>query len=88
MGTTARVTVSLDADLLGEADRLAKRRGQARSSFVAEALRTKVQEERRRLEAERYVEALREQPETTTEIELIDGLGRAALRDLPWDEED
>jgi hypothetical protein len=45
-----------------------------------------VQEERRELEVRRYVEALREMPETVSEIELVDRLADEALRTLPWDE--
>jgi metal-responsive CopG/Arc/MetJ family transcriptional regulator len=87
MSKTARVTVSLDSELLSEADRLARRQGLPRSTFVARAVRRHVREERRELEVERYVEALREMPETASEIEGVDRLAEEALRAVPWDEE-
>jgi metal-responsive CopG/Arc/MetJ family transcriptional regulator len=87
MAETARVTVSLDSELLSEADRLARRQGIPRSAFVAKALRHLVRGERQELEVRRYVEALREMPETATEVKLADRLAEEALRAVPWDED-
>lgn len=47
MGRTSKVTISLDSELLSEADRIARRRGLPRSVFMAKALRALVLEEKR-----------------------------------------
>lgn len=76
----------MDEELVREADRLARSTGQSRSAVVARALRSFLAEHRREREVDRYVEALRETAETTSEVGALDEVGVDALSSVDWDD--
>lgn len=87
MGRTAKIAVSLDRELLLDAERVRRRTGEARSALVARALRSLLQAEERQLEIEAYKAAYRAHPETKAEVKALQKLAQRALVHLPWDDE-
>lgn len=87
MTTTAKIAVSLDADLLRRVERLRGRSGESRSAFVGRALRLLTREEELTRRAREYVRAYREHPESPQEVASIRALAKRSLVSIPWDEE-
>jgi len=86
MAKAAKIAITLDADLLAEAERLRTRTAESRSAVFARALRMMLQVEKRDAEVARYLEAYAEQPETDGDVEAARQLARAALSRVRWDE--
>ncbi len=84
MGATAKITISLDAELLEVIERLRRERGQTRSQFVRHAVEQVLRREEE--DNARYIEAYRRQPETEEEMLIAQQLGLAVLAQEPWDE--
>jgi metal-responsive CopG/Arc/MetJ family transcriptional regulator len=87
MPTTAKIAVSLDADLLRRVERLRVRSGESRSALVSRALRLLTQEEEEALRASEYVRAYREHPETLQDVTATRAAAKRSLASIPWDEE-
>jgi metal-responsive CopG/Arc/MetJ family transcriptional regulator len=87
MTTTAKIAVSLDADLLRRVERLRGRSGETRSALVSRALRLLTREEEETQRARDYVRAYREHPETPQEVASIRAVAKRSLAAIPWDEE-
>lgn len=83
MTTSAKITISLDADLLEEVEERRRITGQSRSQFFRTAAKQALRQERE--EIEQYIRGYQEQPETAEEIELARQLGRAVLAQEPWE---
>ncbi len=84
MGATAKITISLDAELLEVIERLRRERGQTRSQFVRHAVEQVLHREEE--DNARYIEAYRRQPETEEEMLIAQQLGLAVLAQVLWDE--
>jgi metal-responsive CopG/Arc/MetJ family transcriptional regulator len=84
MGATAKITISLDAELLEAIERQRRERGQTRSQFFRHAAEQALRREQE--DDERYIEAYRRQPETEEEMLIAQQLGLAVLAQEPWDE--
>jgi metal-responsive CopG/Arc/MetJ family transcriptional regulator len=87
MAGTAKIAVSLDADLLRRIERIRSKRGETRSSFVTRALRLLTREEEKAQRVRDYVRAYREHPETPREVAAIRAAAKRSLAAVPWDEE-
>ncbi len=81
-----KIGVSLDGDLLAQAERLRKATGETRSALLGRALRQLLQIEAREREIERYVEAYRAVPESPRQVTEARKLARRSIAQLPWDE--
>ena len=86
MAKSEKVAITLDEELLRAAEDLRRRTRESRSGLISRALRRLLAEENRRQAVERYVEALREQPESPEDVEHADRLAKAALAAVPWEE--
>lgn len=84
MGATAKITISLDAELLEAIERQRRERGQTRSEFVRSAVEQVLRREQE--DNARYIEAYRRQPETEEELLIAQQLGLAVLAQEPWGE--
>ncbi len=87
MTGTAKIAVSLDADLLRRVERLRGRSGESRSALVSRALRLLTREEEEAQRIRDYVRAYREHPETSEEVASIRAMAKRSLAAIPWDEE-
>lgn len=82
----AKLAISLDRQLLSQAERLRQSTGETRSALMARALRELLRSaERARLSAE-YVDAYRRVPETPAVIRTARALARRTLAELDWDD--
>jgi metal-responsive CopG/Arc/MetJ family transcriptional regulator len=84
MARTSKVAVTIDTDLLAQAEAVRRRTGESRSAVIARALRELLRAEERARDVRRYIEAYREQPETEDEIAMSHNQPRRAVRELPW----
>ena len=82
-----KVAITLDGDLLAEAERVRARTAESRSALIARALRQLLKEEARQEKVRRYVEALRESPEDSEHVSAAAALAEESLRHVPWDDE-
>lgn len=87
MSNVAKVACSIDARLLARVESVRKQTGESRSAFISRALRTLTAESARALAAARYVEAYRQHPETTDDVEAARKSARRALSKLTWESE-
>ncbi len=87
MPKTAKIAVSLDADLLRRVERLRGRSGESRSALVSRALRLLTREEEEALRVRDYVRAYREHPETSKDVAATRVTAKRSLAAIPWDEE-
>ncbi len=84
MARTQKIAITVDADLLAQAERLRVKTAESRSAVFARALRELSSSEERRRQVERYVQTYREQPETLAEIEAAARTAHDVLRHVPW----
>lgn len=87
MPNTAKIAVSLDADLLRRVERLRAHSGESRSALLSRALRLLTREEEEAQRVRDYVRAYREHPETPQEVAATRAAAKRSLATLPWDEE-
>ena len=87
MARRAKVAVTIDEDLLAQAEAVRRRTGESRSAVFARALRELLGAEEHRRRVDRYVEAYREHPEGADEIALARRQSKRALAKVPWEEE-
>ena len=84
-GRRAKFACSVDAALLARVERLRAQTGESRSAVINRALVKLTEAESRSARIRRrYVEALREQPESPAEVESARRLARRALAQVPW----
>lgn len=83
MGATAKITISLDAELLEAIERQRRERGQTRSQFFRHAAEQVLRREQE--DIERYIRGYREQPETEEDVLIARQLGEAVLAQEPWE---
>ncbi len=81
-----KVAISLDRDLLKEAERLRKTTGESRSALMARALRELLQVEEERRLASEYVAAYRRFPETGEDECAARDLARRSMDQVEWDD--
>ena len=87
MSSTAKIAVSLDAELLRRVEHIRGKSGESRSALVARALRLLTQEAEREQRARDYVRAYREHPETPAEVTATRRATKRSLSAIPWDDE-
>ncbi len=73
MGATAKITISLDAELLEAIERLRRERGQTRSGFIRYAVEQVLRREQE--DSERYIRGYQEQSETDEEMIIARQIG-------------
>jgi hypothetical protein len=86
MTRSAKVAISLDADLLRRVERIRTRTGESRSAVVARALRLLTKAEETERLVREYVDGYRRHPETAAETATARALARQSLALVPWDE--
>lgn len=87
MARTAKIAISLDAELLRSIERMRGQTGESRSAVVSRALRTLTREEEHARLVREYVKAYRDTPETPAEVAGARASAKRSLAALPWDEE-
>ena len=85
--STAKIAVSLDAELLQRIERVRAESGESRSAIVSRALRRLTREEEHAQRVREYVQAYRDKPEKAAEIRAARASAKRALAALPWDDE-
>jgi len=83
---SAKIAISMSADLLDDVERVRRTTGETRSAVVARAVRLLVDADKRRAQIAEYVEAYRRHPETPAEVRAVRIVARRTLKNLPWDE--
>jgi metal-responsive CopG/Arc/MetJ family transcriptional regulator len=81
-----KIAITLEAPLLEGLEAVRRVTGESRSAVIARAVRTLLDDERRKAQVREYVEAYRRVPETADDLALSQA-GAAALAQLPWDDE-
>ena len=81
-----KIAISVSADLLAAADRLARETGESRSAVYERALRSYVADLQRTDQSRRYVAGYRSAPETAHEIAATLRAALPGLTAEPWDE--
>jgi metal-responsive CopG/Arc/MetJ family transcriptional regulator len=84
MNRTVKVAISLPEELLGQVDRVRRRRGESRSQYFRDAAAARLT-----LVAESSVEVYRrgyvDQPESAKEVEVATQSAVALLASEPWE---
>jgi len=88
VGRAQKIAITVDADLLREAERLRRRTDESRSALFARALRGLLRKKELEEKIARYINAYREHPEAPGEIAASDKAAVTALRDLPWEDDE
>jgi metal-responsive CopG/Arc/MetJ family transcriptional regulator len=86
MTNVAKVACSIDAHLLARVESVRKRTGESRSAFISRALRMLTEESARASAVARYVEAYREYPESSDEVQAARRSARRALSQIAWED--
>ncbi len=81
-----KVAISLDRELLKEAERLRKTTGESRSALMARALRKLLQVEEEQRLASEYVAAYRRCPETAEDERSARDLARRSIAQVEWED--
>jgi len=82
-----KIAVSLDREILAQAERIRKSTGESRSALVGRALRQLLKSEMHSARVTEYIEAYRRAPEKTRDVRRARALARRSLAALPWDEQ-
>ena len=77
--SAAKIALSLPEDLLREVERVRKKRGQARSALVQDALRFWLRSQRYALLAREWEEGYRRMPESRADVEAAEVTGKFAF---------
>ncbi|MGH7565163.1 MAG: ribbon-helix-helix protein, CopG family [Gemmatimonadota bacterium] len=83
MSKTAKISISLPADMLAHADRERSKSGESRSELFRRALEALFREKHREASVRRYVNGYVAEPESEFEVSSADAASREA-----WEEED
>ena len=86
MGKKAKVAFSVDPRLLSRVERIRMSTGESRSAVIGRALTMLTSERIHAAQVERYQDALRELPETETDVRAARLHARRTLARLPWDD--
>ena len=82
----AKVAFSVDARVLSRVERIRMSTGESRSAVIGRALAMLTSERVHAAEVQRYQEALRELPETETDVRAARMRARRTLARLPWED--
>lgn len=85
MAHARKIAITVDGELLKDAERMARSTCESRSALLARALRQFLRTEEHRRKIERYLQAYREHPETPQEVATMDKLANEALSAVPWE---
>ena len=85
MGKSAKIAISLPADMLEAIERQRKVKGENRSEFLRRAVGAALLQEKERNAIAGYVRGYRKMPETADEIENAHRAGSAILATEPWE---
>ncbi|MFQ5744112.1 MAG: ribbon-helix-helix protein, CopG family, partial [Acidobacteriota bacterium] len=83
MSRTAKISISLPADILEVAERERGATGESRSQFFRRAVETLLRQEQQRLAAQQYMAGYVAEPETPYDTETIDQASRSTLGEEP-----
>ena len=81
-----KIAITVPEELLREVESLRRTTKESRSAVFARGARMLVRAQERRKQAERYVEAYRERPETEAEVAVMEALARSSLAAVEWKE--
>jgi metal-responsive CopG/Arc/MetJ family transcriptional regulator len=87
MARTAKIAISLDAELLSSIERLREQTGESRSAVVSRALRTLTREQELARRVREYVKAYGDVPETAADVAAARASAKRVLAPLPWEDE-
>ena len=85
MPRSAKIAVSIPADLLASAERRCRGKGESRSSLIRRALQALISGELERHRVRRYVRGYLEQPETPEETSVAQAQAVSVLSLEPWE---
>lgn len=86
MTKTAKIAISLPAELLESIERARLANGENRSQFFCRAVEFFLRCQRERELDERYVRGYLEIPETPEELAWLQIAGMVALSEVPWED--
>ena len=84
MANTAKIAISLDAELLRRVEKVRGRTGESRSAVVGRALRLLTEDERRARLVEEYRRVYRAKPEGANDLATARRLAKRSAAALPW----
>lgn len=85
MSKTAKISISLPADVLVRADRERRESGESRSELFRRALETLFREKRREAAVRRYVDGYVAEPESEYEVASAEAVAGDAWDEETWD---
>ncbi|MGH7572786.1 MAG: CopG family ribbon-helix-helix protein [Gemmatimonadota bacterium] len=85
MSKSAKISISLPADLLARADQERRQSGESRSELFRRALETLFRERRHDAAVRRYVDGYVAEPESGYEVSSADASSLAAWEEEDWD---
>jgi metal-responsive CopG/Arc/MetJ family transcriptional regulator len=85
MSQAVKISISLPADILEEADQQRESLGTSRSEFFRQALEAWLRHLNEQKAIARYIQGYREHPETVEEVEEVAATGKGALALEPWE---
>lgn len=85
MSKTAKISISLPADVLARADRERRKSGESRSELFRHALETLFRQRHRDAAVRRYIEGYAAEPETAYEISSADASAQPVWEEEEWD---
>ena len=84
MRKTARITISLQEDLLQDIERESRASGETRSEFLRRAVEALLRRERQREAIEQYIQGYSQHPETQEELGWVEASSQEVLAEYPW----
>jgi metal-responsive CopG/Arc/MetJ family transcriptional regulator len=85
MSQAVKVSISLPADILEEADQLREALGTSRSEFFRQAVEAWLRHLNEQKAIARYVRGYQDDPETPEEVEEVAAAGKRVLALEPWE---
>ena len=85
MAKTAKIAISLPAELLRSIEQARRVSGESRSELFRRAVEFYLRLQREREAIDRYVQGYRLQPETGEETALAESTVQQALSESPWE---
>ncbi len=80
-----KVAISLPRSLLDEMEKVRKKTGESRSSFIQRAIRAVLEGRERLARVEKYVSGYKQFPETEDEVKAAEAAATYLLAEEPWE---
>jgi metal-responsive CopG/Arc/MetJ family transcriptional regulator len=84
MAKSAKIAISLPADLLNDIERERETDDKSRSEFIVQAVQEFLKNRRKQQQIERYIRGYELYPETEEEAELSSRIAAESMAQSPW----